>query len=160
MGRGELFGSYFYRLPWCSSKVWWTIMQVLLQLVCVIFFFFFLSSPASVSGSPGGGFLSPPHPLWLPSPRLSMPARLLFGGHLLDVVAEQLVLLCGGERKGHWEGAKASQPGRQAPSLQDPAKGVRIPPGSPLPSSKLPMVACFFRKSLQSFLFRPNASML
>lgn len=33
-------------------------------------------------------------------------------------------------------------------------------PGSPLPSSKLPMVACFFRKSLQSFLLRPKASML
>lgn len=29
-----------------------------------------------------------------------------------------------------------------------------------LPSSRLPMTACFFKKSLQSFLFSPKASML
>lgn len=29
-----------------------------------------------------------------------------------------------------------------------------------LPSFRFPMTACFFRKSLQSFLLRPNASML
>lgn len=29
-----------------------------------------------------------------------------------------------------------------------------------LPSFRFPITACFFRKSLQSFLLRPNASML
>lgn len=35
---------------------------------------------------------------------------------------------------------------------------IASPPAPP--SSKLPMVACFLRKSLQSFLVRPNANML
>ena len=33
-------------------------------------------------------------------------------------------------------------------------------PGRHSPSSRLPITACFFRKSLHSFLFNPNASML
>lgn len=84
-------------------------------------------------------------------------ARRLLRGHLLDVVTEQLVLLWGGERRGLREAAEPSHPHSIPPESQ---KGAAHPPGSPLPSSKLPMVACFFRKSLQSFLLRPKASML
>lgn len=38
--------------------------------------------------------------------------------------------------------------------------GPRGPWGRRLPSFRLPMTACFFRKSLHSFLLRPKASML
>lgn len=45
-------------------------------------------------------------------------------------------------------------------------RGLALAPASPQyplpssPSSRLPITACFFRKSLHSFLFRPKASML
>lgn len=119
-GQGGLFSSYFYVLPWSSAKGWWMIMQVLLQLVCVVS----QSSTASVSGiSPKVGFS--PH---LACSNRSAMARQLFGSHLLNVVTEQLELLCGRERKRCWEGAEASHPGRRAPSLWSPMEGVRILP--------------------------------
>lgn len=68
---------------------------------------------------------------------------LIAGCHLFYVVGQQLVLLCRGQRAE--------------------VRGQAEPPPSPLPpvpSFRLPMTACFFRKSLHSFLLRPKASML
>lgn len=40
------------------------------------------------------------------------------------------------------------------------AASTRSPPAHASPSVRLPITACFFRKSLHSFLLRPKASML
>lgn len=129
-------------------------MQVFLQLVGVVWF---VGSPASVSGSPGGGFLSPPH---LPSRRLSA-AACRPGGYSVAICSMWSLssLYCSGEEREKGSGTLLNRP-IHAPAPWNPRKGAAHPPGSPLPSSKLPMVACFFRKSLQSFLLRPKASML
>lgn len=129
-------------------------MQVLLQLVCVVCV---VGSPASVAGSPGGGFLSPPHL----SGRCPSAAACRPGGYSVAICSMWSLssLYCSGKEREKGSERPLNHP-NHAPSLPESRKGAAHPPGSPLPSSKLPMVACFFRKSLQSFLLRPNASML
>lgn len=115
-----LFGSYAYRLPWGSSRVWWTIMQVLLQLVCVVWF---VGSPASVSGSPGGGILSPPHlsGRWL-STTACRP-----GGYSTAICSMWSLssLYCSGEEREKGSGKLLNHP-NHAPSLQNPRKKMKI----------------------------------
>lgn len=127
-------------------------MQVLLQLASAVWF---AGSPAAVSGSPGDGLLS--LPTWPAAVSPPLPGG--YSGAICSMWSLSS-LYCSGKERDKGSGRLLNHP-VHAPSPQNPGKGLHIPRAlSPLPSSKLPMVACFFRKSLQSFLLRPNASML
>lgn len=78
--------------------------------------------------------------------RVAEEGALIGRCHLFYVLRQQLELLCKGQTEVRGQAAAAAQ------GVSRPLQAV--------PSFRLPMTACFFRKSLHSFLLRPKASML